>query len=263
MTQRFPKGVPTYLSLENGYDTMETPEAIEEISPAKDHVNPRRKSELPSASSGFKQNRIPPSMNYENIIKHHRSSLLPPQPIKRPVSLPYRSHSPINARKPQSRRQFDDPIINKCSSTSSSESESEDENRSNRDNEYGNNFSTVILDLKKKFVTSNEAQPPTMKKNCSTDEKENDDFNKGSDCIEDARRPSLDRGFSFDECQGQEAMKHDLEEVWPFYFIVCVSSTQYFITKRIFVYPELPCADLGGGGPEHPHPPCKIQISLS
>lgn len=213
LTQRYPKGVPTYLSLENGYDTMETKEAIEEISPAKDHVNPRRISELPSASSGFKQNRIPPPMNYENSIKHHRSSFLPPQPIKRPVSLPYRSHSPINARKPQSRRQFDDPIINKCSSPSSSESESEDENRSNRDNEYGNNFSTVILDLKKKFVTSYEAQPPTMKKNCSTDETGYDDFQKGSDYIEDARRPSLDRRFSFDDSQGQEAMKHDLEEL--------------------------------------------------
>lgn len=260
MTQRYPKGVPTYLSLENGYDTMETKEAIEEISPAKDHVNPRRISELPSASSGFKQNRIPPPMNYENSIKHHRSSFLPPQPIKRPVSLPYRSHSPINARKPQSRRQFDDPIINKCSSPSSSESESEDENRSNRYNEYGNNFSTVILDLKKKFVTSYEAQPPTMKKNCSTDETGYDDFQKGSDYIEDARRPSLDRRFSFDDSQGQEAMKHDLEEVWPFYLIFCVFSTQYFINKTNICISRTSMRGSRGGVRNTPTHPAKFKF---
>lgn len=239
---------------------METKEAIEEISPAKDYVNPRRISELPSASSGFKQNRIPPPMNYENSIKHHRSSFLPPQPIKRPVSLPYRSHSPINARKPQSRRQFDDPIINKCSSPSSSESESEDENRSNRDNEYGNNFSTVILDLKKKFVTSYEAQPPTMKKNCSTDETGYDDFQKGSDYIEDARRPSLDRRFSFDDSQGQEAMKHDLEEVWPFYLIFCVFSTQYFINKTNICISRTSMRGSRGGVRNTPTHPAKFKF---
>lgn len=241
LTQRFPKGVPTYISLGYDYDIMsemETSQAIEEtypdihvptespspytnsqtkpwqVFPAKHPVTPRRAFELPSASSGFKQNRIPPPMNYENGTKHHRPSLPPPQLIKRPVSLPYKSHSPINASKPQSRPHFTDPIKNKCNSPSTSESESEDENRSNRDNEYGNNFSTVILDLKKKFVTSNEAQTLTMKKNCSIDETENDDCQKGSDCIEDARGKSLDRAFSFDESQGEQAMKDDLEELF-------------------------------------------------
>lgn len=238
MTQRFPKGVPAYLSLDDdNYESpkMEPTQAIEEptpdihiptesprprsnfhtkpwqepenfnvtISPAQYHVTPRRGFELPSESSGFKRNRI--------------LSSLSPQP-KRPVSSAYKSHSPINARKPQSGPHFKDPIKIKCNSPPSTDSESEDESGGNRAHEYGNHFTTVISDLKKKFVTSNKELDPSVKKSCSMGETENDDFQKGSDyCIEDARdKPQLERGISFNDSQGKQAMKDDLEEVYQF-----------------------------------------------
>lgn len=248
MTQRFPKGVPAYLSLDDdNYESpkMEPTQAIEEptpdihiptesprprsnfhtkpwqepenfnvtISPAQYHVTPRRGFELPYESSGFKQNRILSSL----------SPQLKRPPAKRPVSSAYKSHSPINARKPQSGPHFKDPIKIKCNSPPSTDSESEDESGGNRAQEYGNHFTTVISDLKKKFVTSNKELDPSVKKSCSMGETENDDFQKGSDyCIEDARdKPQLERGISFNDSQGKQAMKDDLEEVYQFisYFL--------------------------------------------
>lgn len=184
------------------------------ISPAKHYATPQNASTLPYASLGFKQNRISSPMSPQ-LIKR------PPPPqrqTKRPESSAYKSHSPTNARKPQSRPHFKDPIKIKCNSPQSTDSESEDESGGNRAQEYGNHFTTVISDLKKKFVTSNKGSAPSMKKSCSMGETEYDDFQKGSDyCIEDARdKPQLEREISFNDSQGKQAMKDDLEEVYQF-----------------------------------------------
>lgn len=216
LTQRFPEGVPTYLSLRE--TTSETSLYEDPFTPPNTGEESKKlfrpaplDMKCTSSAKTYGVFPIPQGSSPRSSDLRNRLPLRSASPVLQPA-VPLRAKPVVDkSRSPNlPPRSYPDPRVSKyCSESDSSDEDVEDEDTRNC---YGNNFTCVIADLKKKFTTSNEAE--NLVKGPIV---ENEDA-KGSDEWSDGGHKSLDRGFSYDDdscdqSQREQALKDDLGEV--------------------------------------------------
>ncbi|XP_062587851.1 uncharacterized protein LOC134249530, partial [Saccostrea cucullata] len=212
LTQRFPQGIPTYLSIRD-FKKMETEE--EKTSNYSNGSNLGGKPPAPSRSTFIEKDARTQPMNIQN--KSGRSYDYPPNSQR--TSVPHRNPSLKSLRGEPSKRTGDyltptsspksypDPRVSvRRRKSSSSDSDDDDASDENDDRNYSNNFTRVLLDLKNKFVKSNENSNAIP---VSPDDINDSDY-VGNENDNTEKRSS---SFDFDLVGNEQALKQDLEEV--------------------------------------------------
>ncbi|XP_061175597.1 uncharacterized protein LOC133184524 [Saccostrea echinata] len=212
LTQRFPEGIPTYLSIKD-FQKMETEEkkssyysdrsslgkpAAPSRSTFSERADKSRPITIPNKSGQSGTSYVHSPRSQRTSVPHRNPSLVSRKAEKAQITGDYLTPT-------SSPRSFPDPRVSVVRSKSSS-SDSDDDDTSDDDRSYSNNFTRVILDLKNKFATSNENSITTPE---SPDDIKDSDY-VGNENDKTAQRSS---SFDFDHVENAQALKEDLEEV--------------------------------------------------